>query len=194
MNTRFRFLSCLCVGLMLCQCSSNEKKKVDSADLPLAKRATSGPDMSKRSRYEKYMNDPKMGRSSAGSYFQKQAHNSKTFSGASSYAGQKEFKTSQSIFGKSKAPGMNMTYKLGDKQSPAMKSTFKADASRFGSQQAKEANSVFSGADSRFGTSSALTRSQSIGRAPKIIENYNDRGGKKSAYSEDEVKRLLNRN
>ena len=32
------------------------------------------------------------------------------------------------------------------------------------------------------------------GKCPDIIENYNDKGGgKKSAYSEDEVKRLLNR-
>jgi hypothetical protein len=54
---------------------------------------------------------------------------------------------------------------------------------------------VFSGADGAFKTRSALTRSQNIGRAPNIIENYNDRGGgKKSAYTEDEVKRLLNRN
>lgn len=194
MNNHFIFVPFLCLSLLLCQCSSGGKKKVDPADQSLAKRTTSGPDLNKRSRYEKYMNDPKMGKSSAGSYFQKQAHHSKTFNGADSYSGQKEFKTSQSIYGKSKAPGMNMTYSLGDKQASEMKSTFRTDASRFGSQQAKEASSVFSGADNQFNTGSALTRSQSIGKAPKIIENYNDKGGKKSAYSEEEVRRLLNRN
>lgn len=194
MNHHLKLLQLLCLGVLLCQCSSGDKKKADAADQPLAKRATSGPDLNKRSRYEKYMNDPKMGKSSAGSYFQKQALGSKAFNGGNSYAGQKQFKAGQSAYGKSKATGMDMTYALGDKQASAMNSAFKTDPSRFASQQAKEASSVFSGADNNFKTGSALTRSKSIGKAPKIIENYNDRGGKKSAYSEDEVRRLLNRN
>lgn len=194
MNNHIKFLPFLCLGLLLCQCSSGEKKKADPADQSLAKRTTAGPDLNKRSRYEKYMNDPKMGKSSAGAYFQKQALSSKSFNGGNTYAGQKQFKTSQSVYGRSKVPGMDMTYALGDKQASAMNSTFKTDASRLGSQQAKETSSVFSGADNTFKTGSALPRSKSIGKAPKIIENYNDRGGKRSAYSEDEVRRLLNRN
>lgn len=196
MNLPMRLLICLGAGAVLCQCSSTEKKKkVDPSEQSLMKRTTSGVDMSKRSSYEKYMSDPKLTKGSAGMYFQKQTHHSKSFNGGNSYAGQKQFKTSQSPFGRSKASGSNMTYALGDKQAGGTKNTFKANESRFGSQQAREGSSVFSGADNQFKTGSALTRSKSFGKAPKIIENYNDRGGgKKSAYSEDEVRKLLNRN
>ncbi|MDI1310554.1 hypothetical protein [Prosthecobacter sp.] len=187
-----RLLICLSAGVVMCQCSSTKKKKEDASEQTLVKRTTSGVDLNKRSRYEKYMNDPKMGKSSAGSYFQKQTHHSKNFNGGNSYSGQKEFKTSQSLYGKSKA-NLDMTYALGDKQALTKKNGFKTDA--FGTREAREGSAVFSGADSSFNTSSALTRSQSTGKAPKIIENYNDRGGgKKSAYSEEEVRKLLNRN
>lgn len=195
MNPPMRLLICLSAGVVLCQCSGPEKKKSDPSELSLVKRTTSGVDLSKRSSFEKYMSDPKLSKGSAGSYFQKQAHHAKNFNGGNSYAGQKQFKTSQSLFGKSKATGLDMTYALGDKQAGGMNDSFKTDASRLGSQQAREGSSFFSGADSSFKTGSALTRSRSIGRAPHIIENYNDRGGgKKSAYSEDEVRKLLNRN
>lgn len=193
MNAITRLLICLSAGVVLCQCSSPKKKKEDPAAQTLAKRTTSGVDMNKRSRYEKYMNDPKL-TNSAGSYFQKQSHHSKSFNGADSYSGQKEFKTSQSIYGKSKA-NFDMTYALGNKQALSKNHSFKADESRFGSQKARESESLFSGADNEFKTGSALTRSKSVGKAPKIIENYNDKGGgKKSAYSEEEVRQLLNRN
>lgn len=194
MNSALRLLICLSTGAVLCQCSSTEKKKPDPAEQTLAKRTTAGVDMNKRSRYEKYMNDPKLSNGSAGSYFQKQTHHSKSFNGGNSYSGQKEFKTSQSLYGKSKA-NFDMTYALGDKQALGKNSTFKADESRFGTQKAREGDSLFSGADNEFKTGSALTRSKSTGKAPKIIENYNDKGeGKKSAYSEEEVRKLLNRN
>ena len=195
MNLPMRLLICLSAGAVLCQCSSTEKKKkVDPSEQSLMKRTTSGTDMSKRSSYEKYMTDPKLSKGGAGSYFSKQSHHAKSFNGGNSYAGQKQFKTGQSAFGK-KAAGFDMTYALGDKQAGGTKNAFKADVSRFGSQQAREGSAVFNGADNQFNTGSALTRSKSFGKAPKIIENYNDRGGgKKSAYSEDEVRKLLNRN
>lgn len=197
MNPTVRFLICLSAGVVLCQCStksSTKKKKVDPSEQKLLQRTTSGVDMTKRSQYEKYMSDPKLAKSSAGSYFQKQTHNSKNFGGNNSFSGQKQFKTNQSVYGKSKA-NFDMTYALGDKQALSTKNGFKAGESRFGNQKAREGDSLFGGADSQFKTGSALTRSKSFGKAPKIIENYNDRGeGKKSAYSEDEVRRLLNRN
>jgi len=195
MNPTVRLLICLSAGVVLCQCSSSKKKKVDPAEQSLVKRTTSGVDMNKRSSYEKYMNDPKLSKSSAGSYFQKQSHHSKNFNGGDSFSGQKEFKTSESIYGRSKSKNFDMTYAMGDKQALGKNNSFKAGESRFGNQKAREGDSLFGGADNQFKTGSALTRSKSLGKAPKIIENYNDRGeGKKSAYSEEEVRRLLNRN
>ncbi len=194
MNLPARLLICLGAGAVLCQCTGPKKKKADATEQTLVKRTTSGMDMSKRSSFEKYMTDPKLAGGSAGSYFSKQSHHAKSFNGGNSYAGQKQFKTSQSLFSK-KATGFDMTYALGDKRAGGTKNSFKTDSSRFGSQQAREGNSFFGGADQTFKTGLALPRSKGIGKGPKIIENYNDRGGgKKSAYSEDEVRKLLNRN
>jgi hypothetical protein len=195
MNLTVRFLICLGASLLLCQCSSPKKKKVNPAELSLEKRATMGADANRRSHFEKYMNDPKLAKGSAGSYFQKQSYHAATLKGGKSYTGLKEFKTSQTFFGKPKTKGFDMTYVLGDKKALGMDHKFKTDASRLGDQQAREGKSVFSGADNVFKTGSALTRSKSVGKEPHIIENYNDKGnGKKSAYSEDEVLKLLNRN
>ncbi len=196
MNATMRLLICVSAGVALCQCTTTTKKKKENpAEQSLVKRTTSGMDMTKRSKYEKFMNDPKLTNGSAGSHFQKQMHQSKSFNGGDSYTGQKQFKTSESIYGRSKSKSFDMTYALGDKQALGKNNSFKAAESRFGSQKAREGDSLFSGADNQFKTGSALTRSKSLGKAPKIIENYNDRGGgKKSAYSEEEVRKLLNRN
>jgi len=195
MNLTVRLLICLSAAVLLCHCSGTEKKNVNTADLSLEKRTTMGVDMNKRSQFEKYMNDPKLAKGSAGSHFQSQKYNAKSFNGGNSYAGMKQFKTRQTQFGKSKTKGFDMTYALGDKQAGGMNHNFKTDVSQFSNQQAREGKSIFSGADNTFKTGSALTRSKSIGKPPHIIENYNDKGnGKKSAYSEEEVRKLLNRN
>jgi hypothetical protein len=195
MNSAARFLICFSAGIVLCQCTGPKEKKVDSTEQTLEKRTTSGMDLTKRSRYEKSISDSKLTGNNAGSYFQKQTHHSKSFIGADSYAGQKQFKTNQSIFGKSKAKGLDMTYALGNKHAGGAKNSFKTETSRFDSQQARESKSMFGGGDNSFKTGSALTRRKSIGKPPHIIENYNDRGGgKKSAYTEDEVRKLMGRN
>jgi len=199
MNTPLPLLLCALAGVLLCQCSSGSKKKPakkkDVASMSLAQRSLLKPDENQRSQYEKYISDSKNGKGGAGNYFQKQVHHSKNFSGGNSYAGGKEFKTSQSWFGKSKAQGTDMTYSLGNRQSQASKDQFKTSESTLGSQRAREGTSTFSGASNVFPTGNALTRSAGAPRPPKIIENYNDQaGGKKSAYSEDEVRRLINRN
>ncbi|MFO1485040.1 MAG: hypothetical protein U1F71_16895 [Verrucomicrobiaceae bacterium] len=198
MTQSVRMLLCAVTGIALCQCSffkDKEKtaKKKDTSSMPLAQRSMLKPDENQRSQFEKFITNPKS-KGNSGSYYQKQMHHSKSFNGGDSYAGQKQFKTDQSWFGKSKASGTDMTYSLGGKSAKGMDGTFKTDSSRLGSQKAREATSTFSGADNMFKTSNALTRSERVGKAPNIIENYNDMGGKKSAYSEDEVKKLLNRN
>ncbi len=194
MNHFARILICLSAVVVLCQCSSTEKKTTSPAEQTLVQRAMAKPDDKKRSQFEKYIGGSGHGpQGSAGTYFQKQTHHSKNFSGGNSFAGQKQFKTGQSWFSKSKAPGMDQTYALGNKTPSGLNGQFKADQSRFGGMQSRDGGSAFKGADS-FKTGSALTRSKSIGKPPNIIENYNDMGGKKSAYSEDEVRKLLNRN
>lgn len=197
MNPPLSLLLCVLAGAALCQCSGGDKKKPkkkDLASMPLAQRAMLKPDENQRSHYEKFITDPKGGVGGAGNYFQRQTHNSKSFSGGSSYAGQKQFKAGQSIFGRSKAQGMDTTYSLGNRQSSMGGEGFKTGSSALGEQMAREGGSAFGGAGSMFKTGNALTRSAGAPRPPKIIENYNDMGGGKSAYSEDDVRRLINRN
>lgn len=197
MNSPLSLLLCVLAGAALCQCSSGDKKKSkkkDLASMPLAQRAMLKPDENQRSQYEKFITNPKGGVGGAGNYFQRQTHNSKSFSGGSSYAGQKQFKAGQSVFGKSRAQGMDTTYSLGSRQSSMAGDGFKTSGSGLGDQMAREGSSVFGGAGSAFKTGNALTRSAGAPKPPKIIENYNDMGGGKSAYSEDDVRRLINRN
>jgi len=188
-------LPCVCAVIILCQCSGGVKKpaKKDTSGMSLAQRSMLKPDENQRSQFEKFITNPSS-KGNAGSYFQKQRHHSKNFNSGNSYAGQKQFKTDQSWFGRSKNKSADMTYSLGDKQAAGVDGKFKTNRSRLGDKQAGENGSIFSDADSVFKTDSALPRSQRTARKPLIIENYNDKGGKPGAYTEDEVKKLLNRN
>jgi hypothetical protein len=120
-------------------------------------------------------------------------HHSKNFNGANSYAGQKQFKTSQNWFGKSRSQAADMTYSLGDRQSRMGGDAFKADQSRFGSQQAREGSSSFRGSGDVFKTDSALSRSQSRPKQPNIIGNLEATSTTDGAYTEDQVRSLLQR-
>ncbi len=194
MNHLARLLLCLSAGVMLCQCASKQKKKTKNiADMKLEQRSMQKPDESRRSQFEKYITEPKNGKGGTGAYLQRQTHNSKSFTGANSYAGQKQFKAGQSQFVKSRSKAADMTYSLGGKQADT--SLFKTDQSRFGGMQSRDATSAFGGSGDAFKTGNALTRAEGRPKSPLIIENYNDRkDGKKSAYTEEEVRSLLNRN
>lgn len=187
-----RLLTACCAALLLCQCSSPKGSKKNSSEMTLAQRAMAKPDASQRSQFEKYIGGKGLN-TGAGSWYQKQMHHSKGFDGANSYAGQKQFKTNGSWFGRSRATGMDMTYSLGDKQSAMGGSAFKAGQARFGKQSAREGSAAFSGGDDIFSTGSALPRSKGTPRAPKIIETIESTSMKNAAYSEDDVKKLLGR-
>ncbi len=193
MNPSLSVLICAAAGLMLCQCSGPEEKSKKTSEMSLEQRAIRKADDSHRSQYEKHLTDPKLSKGGAGTYFQNQMHHSKSFNGANSYAGQKQFKTNQSAFGKSRSRAADMTYSLGDRQSSMAGSTFKADQSRFGSQQAREGSSTFRGAGDAFRTNSALTRSEGRPRPPNIIENLEATSTTNGAYTEDQVRSLLQR-
>ncbi len=192
MNRLLQLLICA-TGVVLCQCSHSEKKKSKPSELSLAQRAMRKPDATERSQFEKYLSPSKDGKSGTAAHYQKQTHQSKSFSGGDSYAEQKPFKAGQSWFGKSKVQGMDTTYALGDQQAAGLGGTFKAGASNLGSKQDRAGDSTFRSSNDAFKAGSALTRSKRTGKAPLIIETIETQSIKKSAYTEDEVKRLLNR-
>ncbi|MGV3661636.1 MAG: hypothetical protein ACO1TE_15720 [Prosthecobacter sp.] len=194
MNHPLPLLLGISASMLLCHCSAPEEKESSTKEMSLAQRTMQKPDTKVRSQFEKYITGSGSGmKTGAANWYQKQMHHSKGFNGGSAYAGQKAFKTGQSWFGKSKAPGMDMTYSMGGRQSSMASSSFKSGQSRFGSREAREGSSAFSGGNDVFGTRSALTRAKGTPEAPLIIENYEATSTKKSAYSEDEVKRLLGR-
>lgn len=197
MNHTARLLLCLSAGAMLCQCASKKKTRTKNvAEMTLQERTSRKQNdamLNERSQFEKYITDPKDGKGGTGTYFQRQVHQSKGFSGADSYAGQKQFKADQSRFGKARSSAADLTYSLGGKQADTNR--FKAEQSRLGGMQSRDANAGFGGSGDIFATGSALTRAKGTPKAPLIIENYNDRkDNKKSAYTEEQVRSLLNRN
>lgn len=191
MNHPLPLLLCITTSVMLCQCSAPKEEKKSTKEMSLAQRAMQKPDPNVRSQFEKYIGGTGM-KGSAGSFYQKQMHHSKSFGGGS-YAGQKSFKAGQSWFGKSKAPGMDMTYSMGGKQASMAGDAFKSGQSRYTNKAANEAGSAFGPGGDVFTTRSALPYSQSGSKIPQIIENIEATSTKKSAYSEDEVKSLLGR-
>lgn len=192
MNPLPPLLLCVLMAALLCQCSGTEEKSKNVKEMTLAQRAMQKPDEKVRSQFEKYIGGKGM-KGSTGSWYQRQMHHSKGFSGGNAYAGQKGFKAGQSWFGKSKAQGMDMTYSMGGKQASMAGNSFKSGQSRFTNQAANEAGSAFGAGGDVFSTRSALPRSQSGSKIPHIIENIEATSTKKSAYTEEDVKSLLGR-
>lgn len=181
----------IAISAMLCQCSAPEEKKTSTKEMSLAQRAMQKPDPNVRSQFEKYIGGSGS-KAGAGNWYQKQMHHSKAF-GGNSYAGQKSFKAGQSWFGKSKAPGMDMTYSMGGKQASMAGNAFKSGKSNFAGKEAREGGSAFSAGGDSFSTRPHLPRSRSGSMLPQIIENVEATSTKNSAYSEDDVKSLLGR-
>lgn len=193
MSKIIRLILCGFVATALSQCSSGEDESSESTGLSLQQRSTRKPDTNHRSQFEKYIGGSGKDGLGTASWYQKQAHHSKSFNGGNTYAGQKQFNTKSSWFGRSKSQSADRTYALGDKASSAGKNAFKTSPSNFGSIQARESGTVFSPGGNAFKSGSALTRSERTPRMPTIIDNVGTSSAKSGAYSEDEVKRLLGR-
>lgn len=195
MNPPLPLLLCFFISAALCQCSSDGEKtaKKDYASMSLAQRSMQKPDMNRRSHFEKSITNSSS-KNGAGSYFQHQAATAGSFAGVGSFAGQKAFKAKESRFGKTTARGLDLTYALGDMKASESGSQFDTEASKLGTMQAREGRAKFSGADDEFKTRHALPGSKRKGKEPTIIETIEATPTKKGAYSEEEVRKLLNRN
>lgn len=193
MNRTVQIILCICMTV-LCSCKSPQKKK-DPIDQKLGERLNPNKKdiLGMRSRYEKFMNTSMDGRGTTAAHYQKQMHHDKSFNANKQFKTSDSFKTKESPISKWKFWGKDSTFAGADKASNIANKTFDAGANRDASKMASDGSATFSGADNVFGTKSALTRSQQTARAPHIIDDpmSNPKGG---AYSESEVKRLMNRN
>lgn len=195
---RFLFTALCLTAAALCSCASGDKKKPSSKSLDeikLSERMGRKPDANSRSHYEKYLPSSMGGKGTAGSQFQKQVHRSAAFAGTNNQAKGFEgsHKTNQSTFGRLKFWGKNSTFAEAGKTSSGTSKTFDPGAGSFNtSKSASESGQVFSGATNSFGTKSAISDGERITSLPnaKSIDSISTT----NSYSEDEVKKLLNRN
>lgn len=183
--------------VVLCSCAGGSGKKKPSKSLDevsLGQRLNGKPDMNQRSQYEKYISNATDGRGKAGTQFQKEMFRSSTFQGKQAGGFDNSFKTKQSAVSRWKFWARDNSFSQAGKGSNIASKTFDAGGDSTASKAAPEGAMTFSGADNQFGTKSALTRSERVGRLPNIIETIDTTSTKNSSYTEDEVKRLMNRN
>ena len=194
-------VTAICLSaLALCSCESGEKtkKKPSSKSLDevkLSERLGRKPDQDNRSHYEKYLPSATGGRGSAGTQFQKQMYKSATIHGTNTQATglDGKYKTNQSAFSRWKFWGQKGKFAEAGKSSSATSKVFDPGTGGFdAAKAAREGSQEFSGASNTFGTKSALSDRDRLTTLPnaKSIDSISTT----NSYSEDEVKKLLNRN
>lgn len=191
MNLLALIASALLPVLLLCSCGSSKdkKKKKDPMSQTLGQRLDR-PDLSRQSRYQKYMDNSKQA-DGMGSHFQKKSFRSSEFAGDQKAGGLSRSYKTDSVKGLGASKYAESSFTQSDKGSAFSKKEFGAGSAFDADKASSSASSLFSRANDVFGTRSALPKSLRTARPEKIIE---ERGSDTSkSYSEDEIKRLLGR-
>ena len=117
-----------------------------------------------------------------------------SFSGKHDYNGKDEYKAKEFSQSDKKTREEGESFSGADKKSNTADKDFATKDSRFGSQQSKEGDKSFSGSDDVFKTRmvSDAAKSQKKNTKPLIVPKEGEGG--KSAYTEEEVRRMVNRN
>lgn len=200
MKTR---LLTLAASLLLCACSSSDPQTADndSTQGRLMRASLAKPDRGVRSSFERQRQTTGQ-KSSIASFFQRKSVKGDSFTGSKAFHSGSDFKAGQfSQAGKKSSAGDDTFSRAGQRfgqadQSPAEAGkSFATSSSRFQNQTAAQEGDAFSDATDRFSTSPVrdALKSQQKNERPKIIPNPARQEGK-TAYSEDEVKRMVNRN
>jgi len=180
----------LCLG-WLTSCSSSNEPKQEPMSQSMAARIMSR-DMNKRSSFENAMVSQNSG---MGSYMEKQGYKSKTYTRTHDFHSPKDLK--QKDFARAGQPNamglqkFNQTSQNGEFTSK----DFNAKSAREGSQVARQQNQAYGAAKETYRTRnvSDAARSQSENVRPLIVKP----DGPVSdgpAYSEEDIRRLVNRN
>jgi hypothetical protein len=189
------------ITLALVSCSSGEKKpEPKKADGSLTSRMLM-PDRNKRSDFDTAREKTTGQKSGIAGFFQRQSVKGDAYTGKKSFRAGKGFKTaefSQSDLknraSKERSKIEGQRFNQSDTTAREGSQVFGTEASRYDNQAARQQGGVFSEADERFGTSAVrdASKSQQKNVRPLIIDSYQKEG--KSAYSEDDVRRMVNRN
>lgn len=191
MNRTALIALALLPALLLCSCGSSKgkKKKKDLMGQTLGSRLDR-PDTTRQSSYQKYMDNSK-DTGNMGSHFQKQTFRSSNFAADQKAGGMSRSYKTDSAKGFGESQYADSKFAQSDKGSPVSKKEFGTGSAFDAGKNSPSGNSVFSGANDIFGTRSALPKSLRTARPEKIIEQRGSNTG--TAYSEEDVKRLLGR-
>lgn len=195
----------LAACLFLGACSSSEREPADDGSTQgrLLRASLTDPRKSadKRSSFERQRETTGQ-KSSIASFFQRQSVKNRSFTGSKAYHSGDDFKAGRFNQSSKKSPaGDDAFSRAGQRfeqasQTPAETGkNFATSASRYQNQPATQEGDAFHDATDRFATSPVrdALKSQQKNERPKILPNPARQEGK-TAYSEDEVKRMVNRN
>jgi hypothetical protein len=195
------FHALLIFALASCSSSSGDKKpEPKKKDGSLTSRILM-PDRDKRSDFDLARDKTTGKKSGIAGFFQRQSLRGDSFTGKKTFNTDKGFKTAgfsqadlqnRSLSERNRIGGQR--YNQADGVAREGSKTFGTGSSSFDDQMATQQGDAFSQSDERFGTSAVrdASRSQRKNVRPLIIKNYQQEG--KSAYKEEDVKRMVNRN
>jgi hypothetical protein len=192
-----RIFHAVALALLLASCSSQKTSKRDSlGGQPMSQRIANSmkrmQDPHDRSAFDKSMQASLGGNKSAG-WLSRQKHSVGDYNGVKSFQAAQSFKTQA-------FNGGDMTSRLGtqafnqrEKQPSFADDTFKTTENPFSQKMSRDDTRSFSGANDVFKTKANREglKEQKKDNTPKFIEL--DEKERRSAYTEDEVRRLLGR-
>ncbi|MEQ1749757.1 MAG: hypothetical protein ABL974_10070 [Prosthecobacter sp.] len=185
-------IACLLVGCS----SSKSSKRQDVSGQPMSKRIANSMkrmnDPNDRSQFDKSMQATFGKKKGSASWFSRQKYGARDYNGVKSF-GTSPFKTGEFAEGDNKSAMGRQNFAERDKTPAYGDDSFRTGTSPFADKSMRDGTKSFSGADDIFKTrpDSRISKSAAKDNMPKFIEL--DDKGRGSAYSEDEVRRLLGR-
>lgn len=191
------FLPLLLLAALLSSCSSSRQstQRSDSVGKPMSRRIDESlkrmQNPNDRSSFDKDRM-ASLGKKGSAGWFSRQKYGARDFNGVKSYSTD-EFTTHEFSRSGEQNRFSRQTFSGADDVPSYSDQTFATGKSPFSDRTATDADQQFRSAGDVFKTraNSAALKSQKENRGPRIIEL--DEQGKKAAYSEDEVRRLLGR-
>lgn len=187
----------LVLAFMLVGCASKKTSRHDDlGGQPMSKRIANSMkrmnDPHDRSHFDKTMQASLSGNQSAG-WLSKQKHSTSDFNGVKLFTGMTAFKTQDFSGSDLKSRLNDQGFNQREKEPSFADNIFKTDQNPFAKKMSRDDTRSFSGANDVFKTKANREglAEQNKNNTPKFIEL--DPKERRSAYTEDEVRRLLGR-
>ena len=184
--------ACLMIG---CSSSKSDRRK-ELGGQPMSKRIANSMkrmnDPNDHSQFDKTMQASFGKKERNTAWLSRQKYGARDFNGVKSFS-TGAFKTKQSAEADHSSPMGGQSFAERDKSPAYGDDSFKTNRSPFADKALRSGTKIFSGADDVFKTNADVRASKSAAKdnTPKFIEL--DEKGRKSAYGEDEVRRLMGR-